>query len=168
MEHPFFHQETWQVESFEECNAKITVEEIPDYFVIYERNIGNYEQLSGDWDRFLQKYQDYITGETKFLERTYDDPAVTSRENCLYDICMSVSEDCPLENTLKIRGGRCFVYHFKGHAKYIYAAYQTLFLIWLPHTNHELDESKSLFDIYHKIDSGTMYMELDICLPMRC
>lgn len=168
MEHPFFHQETWQVESFEECNEKITVENIPDYHVIYERNIGNYEQLSRDWDRFLKKYQDHITKETKFLERTYDDPAVTSHENCLYDICMSVNEDCPLENTLEIQGGRCFVYHFKGHAKYIYAAYQTLFLIWLPRMNYELDESRSLFDIYQKIDSDTMYMELDICLPVKC
>lgn len=61
-----------------------------------------------------------------------------------------------------------FLYHFKGHAKYIYAAYQTLFLIWLPRMNYELDESRSLFDIYQKIDSDTMYMELDICLPVKC
>ncbi len=167
MEHPFFHQEKWHVESFEECNARITAETIPDYDVIYERRIGNYRQLSGDWDGFIRKYQDYIRPDTKFLERTYDDPGVTSPEQCLYDICMSVPGDCPLENTMRIEGGRCFVYHFKGHAKYIYAAYQTLFLVWLPQTHYELDTSKSLFDIYHKIDCDTMYMELDICLPMK-
>lgn len=167
IEHPFFHHEKWHTESFEECNAKITVEEIPDYEVIYERRIGSYERLSRDWDGFIKKYEKYITDETKFLERTYDDPAVTSQEQCLYDICMSVPEGCPLENTLRIQGGTCFVYHFKGHAKYIYAAYQTLFLVWLPETRRELDSGRSVFDIYHKIDCETMYMELDICLPVK-
>ena len=166
MEHPFFHQERWRIENFEECNAKITIEEIPDYNVIYERRIGNYRMLSDDWNGFINKYRKYITEETKFLERTYDDPAVTCAEHCLYDICMSVSEDCHLENTMKLQGGRCAVYHFKGHAKYIYAAYQSLFRVWLPQTGYKLDGSKSLFDIYHKIDSDTMYLELDICLPV--
>lgn len=166
MEHPFFHQEQWKVENFEECSAKISIEEIPDYNVIYERGIGNYRMLSEDWNAFINKYREYITEETTFLERTYDDPAVTCSEHCLYDIGMSVSEDCPLENTMKLQGGRCAVYHFKGHAKYIYAAYQSMFLVWLPRTGYKLDGSKSLFDIYRKIDSDTMYMELDICLPV--
>ena len=167
MEHPFFHKEQWQIESFEECNSKITMEEIPNHNVIYERRIGSYERLSANWESFIKKYKKYITSETKFLERTYDDPAVTTVQNCLYDICMSVNKDCPLENTITIQGGKCIVYHFKGHAKYIYAAYQTIFLVWLPRTSYELDASKSLFDIYHMIDSNTMYMELDICLPIK-
>ena len=167
MEHPFFHQEKWQVESFEECNGKIAIEEIPDYFVIYERYFGSYESLSRDWDAFIEKYQEYITKDTKLLERTYDDPAVTSAENCLYDICMSVHGDCLLKNTTRIQGGRCIVYHFQGHAKYIYAAYQTIFLIWLPKTSYELDAGRSLFDIYHMVDRDTMYMELDICVPIK-
>lgn len=167
MKHPFFHREEWQVESFEECNGKITVEQLPDYHVIYERRFGSYEGIGAAWDVFLEKYQDYLTGETRLLERTYDDPAVTSSENCLYDICMSVEQGCPLENTVDIQGGRCLVYHFKGHAKCIYAAYQTIFLVWLPKTSYELDASKSLFDVYHKVDADSMYMELDICIPIK-
>lgn len=167
MKHPFFHQEEWQVESFEESNDKITVEILPDYHVIYERRFGSYEGIGAAWDDFLEKYQSYLTAETKLLERTYDDPAVTSSANCLYDICMSVAQDCPLENTVDIQGGRCLVYHFKGHAKHIYAAYQTIFLIWLPKTSYELDASKSLFDVYHRVDADTMYMELDICIPIK-
>ncbi len=167
MKHPFFHGEEWQVESFEECNRKITVELLPDYHVIYERRFGSYEGIGAAWDAFLEKYQDYLTEETRLLERTYDDPAVTSSENCLYDICMSVGRDCLLENTADILGGRCLVYHFKGHAKYIYASYQTIFLIWLPKTSYELDAGKSLFDVYHRVDADTMYMELDICIPIK-
>lgn len=167
MSHPFFHHESWQVESFEACDGKITVESIPDYYVIYERRFGSYENLCRDWDGFTQKYREYITEETLLLERTYDDPAVTSAGHCLYDICMSVHENCPLTNTAKILGGKCIVYHFKGFAKHIYAAYQTIFLVWLPKVPYELDATKSLFDIYHVVDSETQYMELDICVPVK-
>lgn len=166
MRHPFFHHEKWEIESFEECNRNITIEQVPDYYVIYERRFGSYERLSGDWDGFQRKYQDYVTEQTTFLERTWDDPAVTQADNCLYDICMSVSEACKLQNTAWIRGGKCIVYHFKGHAKHIYAAYQTIFLVWMPKTSYQLDESRSIFDVYHRVDCDTMYMELDICLPV--
>lgn len=167
MEHPFFHHEQWQVESFEECDEKITIEEIPAYHVIYERRFGSYENMSADWNRFIERYREYITEDTKFLERTYDDPAVTCLENCLYDIGMSVDKSCPLENIVRIQGGRCIVYHFKGHAKHIYAAYQTIFLVWLPKTSYEMDAGRSLIDIYHLVDCDTMYMELDICVPIK-
>ncbi len=167
MAHPFFHHENWQVETFEACDKKITVENIPDYEVIYERRFGSYENLCRDWDGFIEKYREFITEETLLLERTYDDPAVTDAGRCLYDICMSVREDCPLKNRAKIQGGKCIVYHFQGHAKHIYAAYQTIFLVWLPKVSYELDATKSLFDIYHEVDSETMYMELDICVPVK-
>lgn len=167
VKHPFFHREEWRAESFEACNAKITREVLPDYHVIYERRFGSYEGICRAWNEFLGKYREYITEETRLLERTYDDPAVTASDNCLYDICMSVKADCPLENTALLQGGPCVVYHFKGHAKEIYAAYQTIFLVWLPRTSYELDAGRSMFDVYHRVDSDTMYMELDICLPIK-
>jgi len=80
---------------------------------------------------------------------------------------MSVEQGCPLENTAAIKGGRCIVYHFKGYAWHIYAAYQTIFLVWLPKTAYEVDGGRSLFDIYHMVDCNTMYMELDICVPVK-
>lgn len=58
MKHPFFHQEEWQVESFKECNRKISVELHPDYHVIYERRFGSYEDIGAAWNGFLKKYQD--------------------------------------------------------------------------------------------------------------
>lgn len=167
-EHPFFHGAGWQAASFEECDSRIRIEEVPDHYVIYERRFGSYGQLSRSWDSFIERYRHYITDGTKLLERTYDDPAVTRTERCLSDVCMSVDESCPLENTTWIQGGRCAVYHFTGHAKYIYAAYQTIFLIWLPRTSYELDQARSMFDIYYAVDSRTMQMELDICLPLKC
>ena len=165
--HPFFHHESWQVETFEECQSKIQVREVPDFRVIYERRFGSYEGLCGQWKRFTQKYEEYITEKTVFLERTYDDPAVTEADDCLYDLCMSVGEDCALENTTLIKGGKCVVYRFKGHAKQIYGAYQTIFLIYFPRTSYVLDAGRSMFDIYHVADGESLYLEMDICLPVR-
>lgn len=169
MAHPFFHHEEWQVESFADCSRKITVEQVPDYTVRYERHFGSYEELSRDWERFIQGHRAQITGETCFFERTYDDPAVTETDRCLSDICMSVGEaDVGADAcTCILQGGRCAVYHFQGHFKHIYAAYQTLFLVWLPGSPYELDTDRSLFDRYHVVDSDRMYTELDICLPVR-
>lgn len=167
MEHPFFHREIWKLESFEECDRKIEVRQVPDYRVIFERRFGSYEGLKGQWDRFVRKYREYVTENTVFLERTYDDPAVTQNENCLSDICMSVEGDCTLENTTVIQGGTCIVYRFKGHVKHIYEAYQTIFLVWLPKTRYVIDAYKSMFDVYHWVDDRTMAMEMDICVPVR-
>lgn len=164
--HPFFHKSEDEMESFEECDCKIEVREVPDFLVLYERRIGNYHDLSIDWNGFMKKYQELITDQTVFLERTFDDPAITNMDGCIYDICMTVEPGCGLENICVIQGGKCAVYPFKGLSKYVYAAYQTIFQRWLPRTGYELDD-RCGFDIYHKVDIDSMYMEFDICLPIR-
>lgn len=166
LRHPFMHREHFLLETFEECSKKIEIRTLPDYFVLYERRIGSYHQLSGQWQEFMDKYRAYVTDDTMYFERTFDDPAITSSDRCLYDICMSVDRAAGLENTCTIEGGKCAVYSYKGLGKYIYAAYQTIFNIWLPRVPYVLDY-RSGFDIYHMVDSGSGYMELDICLPLQ-
>lgn len=154
------------LETFEECSRKIVIRNLPDYFVLYERRIGSYHNLSGQWSDFMEKYREFVTADTQFLERTFDDPVITDADGCLYDICMSVDRSVSLENTCMIEGGKCAVYPYKGLGKHIYAAYQTIFTVWLPQTPYELDY-RSGFDIYRKVDSKTGYMELDICMPLK-
>lgn len=190
IQHAFFHKAEHEIESFADCDKKITIKELPDFFVIYERRIGNYHCLSDNWNHFLQKYRDFLTNDTLFLERTFDDPSITNQDGCLYDICISMDKErifeytksymqsnasyaAPyklqnhlLDNTCTIQGGKCIVYPFKGHAKYIFAAYQTIFCVWLPQTQYQLD-NRCGFDIYHYVDFPTMYMELDICIPIK-
>ena len=166
MEHPFFRHETWRLESFEACRKKIQIRNVPDFQVIYERRLGSYGGLSRQWLLFTEKYRDYLTEKTVFLERTCDDPAVTEAKNCLYDLCMSVGKDCGLENITCLPGGKCVVYPFEGYAKEIYGAYQTLFQVYFPRTSYVLDMARSVFAIYHMVDRESLYMELDICLPV--
>ena len=59
------------------------------------------------------------------------------------------------------------MYGFKGSIKHIYAAYQTIFLVWMPRTGYVLDGSRSLFDVYHTVEEGSGYLEMDICVPVK-
>lgn len=142
------------LESFEECDRKITIRNLPDYFVLYERRIGSYRHLSGQWGAFIGKYRDFVTEDTQFFERTFDDPVITDADRCLYDICMSVDRSAlydrclragaPAHNTCTIQGGKCAVYSYKGLGKHIYAAYQSIFTVWLPRTPYTLDHRSGL------------------------
>ncbi|MDD2971969.1 MAG: AraC family transcriptional regulator [Lachnospiraceae bacterium] len=166
LHHPFYHVELNHLESFEECNQKVSIEEVNDYFVIYERRKGNYHNLSLDWESFLEKYKEYVAEDTLLMERTFDDPSITDADNCLYDICISVDRSCPLENTCVIQGGKYAVYHFTGLVQQIYGAYQNLFTVWFPNTPYEIDERYG-FEIYREVNCDTMEMRLDIYFPIR-
>ncbi len=166
LKHPFYGKTDVELESYKECCRKITVEILEDHLVIYQRHKGSYENLSRHWDAFQKKYQEYVTEETLFLERTYNDPSITNIDECLYDICMTAPEGCNLENTYIIKGGKFAVYHFDGPVKQIYTAYQSIFNVWMPKSNYELDDRYD-FEIYRNIDCDSMIMKIDICVPVK-
>lgn len=183
--HPFYEGKENKIETFEECSKKITIETLPDYFVLYERRKGNYKNLQYDWSDFCKTYNDFITPETIFIERTIEDPTITNPDECIYDVCMTVSPDdsrlsaqktaaagitskagtpvCP--NTMTIEGGKFAVYHYKGYPQLIYSAYQSLFCNWLAKTGNKVD-NRNGFDLYTRIDDD-LYMELNICIPIQ-
>lgn len=183
--HPFYHGVKNKLETYEEVCSHITIETLPDFFVLYERRKGDYHNLASDWCVFSERYKDFITDETLFLERTFDDPSITKSEACMYDICLTVDKNDPrlktqcrlsggddgddglnsAASTTVIPGGKFAVYHYKGFPQQIYAAYQSFFCRWLSETGNRLD-NRSAFDIYRKIDCSTMYMELEICFPI--
>ena len=92
-----------------EYAARIEIQELPDFFVLYERFIGNYVELERHWYQFLELYQAYLEEETILVERFFHDPAITSLSQCICDICMTVKEDCNLDNLMRIKGGRWIV-----------------------------------------------------------
>ncbi len=166
LKHPFFHMEEKHLETLDECNKKMSIQVLEDFFVIYERRKGSYHNMGDEWCRFQERYKDYIKNDTFFIERTFDDPSITDVDNCMYDICMSVDHNCKLENTCTIKGGKFAIYHFNGKIQYIYAAYQAIFNVWFPNSHYEIDERYG-FDIYREIDSKNMHVIMDICLPIR-
>lgn len=164
--HPIFNYTCTELETFEECNKKISVEVLPDYCVIFERHKGNYVDLSVNWGEFQDKYRQYITDKTLFIERTFDDPSITDTDECLYDICMTIDKNCALESTYILKGGKFSIYHFKGSMEDIYFAYQSIFNIWISQSGNFIDDRYG-FEIYRKVDCSVKYMEIDICIPIK-
>jgi len=164
--HPIFPDKLTRFQSFEEYDQRITIQELNDLVVIYERHIGSYIELGKNWCDFTEKYKDYFKEDTLLIERSYDDPSITSVEQCLYDICMTVDEKCSLDNVTTIRGGKYAVFRFDGLIPEIYAAFQGIFNIWLPGSGLEMDERYG-FDIYRAVDEENMRFVIDLCLPIR-
>lgn len=184
--HPFYHGVNNKLETYEECCKKITIETLPDYFVLYERFKDNYHSLSKTWCEFTERYKDFQTDKTMFLELTYEDPSLANKDSCLFDVCMTVDKNDPRltaqktaavgitsaagtkpsPNTMTIKGGKFAVYHYCGYPQMIYSAYQSFFCNWLVATGNQVD-NRNGFDIYRKIDDKTLYMELDICIPIK-
>lgn len=163
---PIFHNAPADPESFEQCSRKISIEWLPDYFVVLERHKGSYKNLSEHWGAFLEKYKHYMTEETLLIECSYDDPVITDVDSCLYDLCMTVPEDCRLEHTSVLKGGKFAVYHFTGPVNQIYHALQSIFTVWLPQSGCNIDERYG-FEIYHEVDCDAMNMVVDICVPIK-
>ena len=92
MPNPFYPEGNCGFHTFDVYDQKIKIQTLPDFFVIYERSIGNYIELKEKWLVFLDKYKEYIKSDTLLIERFYDDPAISSRNSCLYDICMTTDE----------------------------------------------------------------------------
>lgn len=166
LKNPIFRDASVGLEFIEEVCKKISVEFFADFFVIYERHKGNYCDLSEHWGAFQEKYREYVTEQTLLIERTFDDPSITDINECLYDLCMTIPKGVRTANTCMITGGKFAVYHFNGSVNQIYTAYQNLFNVWMPQSNCEIDDRYG-FEIYRKVDCGSMIMEIDLCIPIK-
>lgn len=163
---PFYIGKRGSFKTFKEYDEKVSIEVLEDFFVIYERRIGNYINLGKYLDNFAEKYKNFFTENTLLIERSYDDPSITSIDQCLYDVCMTVDKNCTLNNVTTIKGGKYAVYHFEGYVQDIYIHYQGLFNIWLKHSSEKMDERYGL-DIYREIDRENMYVKMDVCIPIK-
>ena len=89
------------LDDFEDAQKRITVEYIEGFLVVYERKKGNYHNLPEEWCKFIQKYEYLATEDTMYIECTIDDPSITDEDNCMYELCQTISPDHPAlkENT---------------------------------------------------------------------
>lgn len=164
--HPFHPNKCIKFPSFDFYNKHISIQMLEDFFVIYERHIGSYIDLGKKWCEFTQRYEQYRNKDTLLIERAYDDPSITCVEKCLYDICMTVDKNCPLDNVMTISGGKFAVYRFEGYVQDIFSTYQGMFHIWISGSGYELDERYGL-DIYRLLDAKDRRVVMDICIPIK-
>lgn len=159
------------LDELEDAGKLITVEHIDDLTVIYERKRGNYHNMAKEWCQFIEKYSYLATKDTLYIECTIDDPSITDEDNCMYELCQTISPDHPAlkenDNLLShcFDGGTYAVYHFKGYPKFLFMVYQEIFCRWLSNTGNQLDE-KPIIDIYRNVREDG-FMEIDICFPLK-
>lgn len=163
---PFYPDRNASFQSFEEYDQQIQLQELDDFVVICERYIGNYIEIGKNWSEFTEKYKDYIKADTLLIERYYDDPTITGIDQCLYDLCMTVDRNCPLDNVATIQGGKFAVYRFDGRIEDIFPALQGMFSTWLSGSRFEMDERYGL-DIYRAVDRENMRVVMDLCIPVK-
>jgi AraC family transcriptional regulator len=166
MQSPFYPEGLSGFDTFDGYAGRIQIQELEDVLVIYERSIGNYIELKEKWVQFMNEYQDHLNENTLLIERFYDDPAITSLDSCIYDICMSTDESCGLENMNTIKGGKFAVYRFEGEIQNIFCSIQGIFSVWLPASGYIMDERYGM-NIYRKIDRDNEYVIMDLCIPVK-
>ncbi|MDD6798423.1 MAG: AraC family transcriptional regulator [Clostridia bacterium] len=159
------------LDELEDAEKLITVEHLETFTVIYERKKGNYHNLPKEWCTFIEKYNYLATKDTIYIECTIDDPSITDEDNCMYELCQTISPEHPAlkENTDLLThsfdGGTYAVYHFKGYPQFLFMVYQEIFCRWLSKTGNQLDE-RPILDIYRMVREDG-YMEIDICFPLK-
>lgn len=159
------------LDELETAEKQITVETLDSFTVIYERKKGNYHNLPEEWCAFMRKYEHLATKDTLYIECTIDDPSITDENQCMYELCQTISQNHPAlqENpdilTHDFEGGKYAVYHFKGFPQFLFMVYQEIFCRWLFRTGNQLDE-RPIIDIYRKVEEDG-YMEIDICFPLK-
>ena len=159
------------LDDLEDAGNRITVEQLESFTVIYERKKGNYHNLPKEWCAFIEKYAYLATEDTKYIECTIDDPSITDEDNCMYELCQTISPEHPVLRehpdilTHDCGGGKYAVYHFKGYPQFLFMVYQEIFCRWLSKTKNQLDD-RPIFDLYRMV-SEDGYMEIDICFPLK-
>lgn len=146
---PFYPSGQSMFGTFDDYANRIQIQRLRDFPVVYERFFGSYVDLKEQWPIFLSKYQPWIEPGALFLERYYDDPAITKLDDCIYDICVTVKDDCPLENRAVIPGGKFAVYHYEGAIQDIFCSIQGVFSVWLPQSGYLMEKRFSL-NIFRK------------------
>ena len=163
---PFKPNEMIRFKTFDEYDEKITVQEIGDFCVIYERMIGNYFELREKWFTFMNAYSNSICEDTIMIERYYNDPAITDLNRCVCDLCMTVDKTSKYENITTISGGRFLIYPYEGSIQDIFGTLQGLFRIWMPQSIYRMDRRYGL-NIYRKIDKDQGSVIMDLCIPIK-
>ena len=162
---PFTPERVVNFKTADEYSARIDIQELNNFFVIYERFIGSYEDIEENWYQFLDKYKDFLNEKTLLVERFFNDPAITSPLQCICDICMTVEPDCGLSNVMRISGGQWIVYHFDGKIKDIFETLEGIFSVWFPQSGYKMTRRYGL-NIYRRVDRDNHSVIMDLYIPI--
>lgn len=163
--HPFSNKKT-NLKSFDWYNERIKVQKLNDLNVLFKRYISSYKDMNKYWQEFLKTYGYLIKDDSKVIEISYDDPKITDKDRCIYDLCLTVDENLNIENKKIVKGGEFAIYEFEGEVMDIFYAYKGIFNIWLPKSKFKIDNRLG-FAIYKQTDFESKSYKMDICIPIK-
>lgn len=163
---PFIEEKIEYFDTYETYDEKISVQEVEDIRVLYERFIGNYSDLKEAWYDFMDMHSKELSLGGIMIERFYDDPKVVEVNKCICDLCMSINESYKGDNVTIIKGGRFAVYRYEGKIGEIYRTLQGIFSIWLPQSPYKMEERYGI-NIYRSVDKKQDIVKMDLCIPIK-
>jgi AraC family transcriptional regulator len=157
-----------------ETIMKVTIIDRQPATVAYLRHLGPYgESIARFWQETYVPWavMNKLGADHARYGISYDDPSITSPDQCRYDACAEVTPDfVAIGNSLKttIPGGKYAVLKFKGTVKQVGEAWSSILRDWLPSSGLQLD-ARPCFEYYPKgasYDSNTGEFECEICIPV--
>lgn len=146
-----------------------------------ELHIAYIRHLNGYWDPGLAETalrlykwantRDLLKPDTKYLGISHDDPDVTPRDKCRYDVCVTVPKEIKPEgevNTTILPQGKYAIYHFEGQPQEIKEAYDYIYGKWLPESGYQPADSPcyEIFLNNPQEDPEGTYI-FDMCIPVK-
>ena len=132
---------------------------------MYERTLGNYQELKDRWASLIEESA-YYDETTVLIEKFYNDPAAATEDNSICDLCLTLTEALPDEQTMVIAGGKYAVFPYEGTIEGIFRVMQGLFRMWLPKSGYRMRENYGV-TIYRGIDWKREYVQLEMCIPIK-
>ncbi|RCX09353.1 DNA gyrase inhibitor GyrI [Anaerobacterium chartisolvens] len=147
-----------------------TIEEMPRSHVAFMRRVGPY---GADNYAIMGKLKEWaqanglFTKSAVILGISQDNPETTPPENCRYDVCIVVADDCTITsgdvNKAALPGGRYAVFTIKHTAEAVKRAWEEIFT-QLSAQGHHPDFSRPVLERY--IPALIEKHLCEICIPV--
>jgi AraC family transcriptional regulator len=151
-----------------QMDRQIRFEELPGIHVIYQRFKGDYKELSLVWSGFCGRMAALYPGiNLDYYGISYDDPMISGRNRCLYDLCVRVTDQMETGNLnrRRIAGGTFLCYRFDGRVCDLPGVYNDLLGVWMPHQGHIMGPGLC-FERYYEATDPPDRLVMDICVPV--
>ncbi|MBK9217224.1 MAG: GyrI-like domain-containing protein [Uliginosibacterium sp.] len=154
---------------------EVTLRTQPDYHVAYLRYVGPYgtAEITQLWNVLKRWRQSQTWGaETRqLLGISHDDPTITPPHLCRYDVCVEFDLDTLPGGDFGVQtipGGAYACARFVGPVAEIGAAWQWVFMEWLPANGYERD-ARPCYERYRsdmaELPEGGI-LDCEICIPV--
>ncbi len=169
---------TWRIKMQGQKQLNIEIKEMPDFPVVYVRNVGPYKGDSNLFEDLFNRLMIWagprglFLPDAKMMAVYHDDPKVTEEEKLRVSACLTVDKKTQVDGEIGkmvIDGGQFAVASFElaGSDEYE-EAWNMVFGEWLPQSGYQPDD-RLCYEIYHNDpkEHPKGHHIVDICIPVK-